>query len=271
MKRFWMICFCVLALVLTVPATPRAQAFDDLPVYFLVYDYSGNVNRGDYNSWRTLVRQAYHFPYYQLIEGDADARERAQKELYHYGNKPDAEGMAAVAAELNATAVVVLQVHDMYQYMFTSTLGWDRETFVRTVLNADIYTYNARGGYGQPATTKNGGTVTPEALKAQQEQKRPGTFRERVQAALAADKAAAGAEGKADASSAGDVNAAGAEAGGVASAAAEAVRYPGEPRYNHKRIRVFETDVLGNAPNMTDLIKWPMGNCINDMEGRPRY
>jgi len=229
MKRLMLLCICALVLILSATGISRAEAFDDLPTYFLLYDYSGNVQRRDYNSWRAMVRQAYHFPYYKLIEGDTAAREKAKAILYHYGDKPDEEAMAEVAKELGATAVVVLQVHDMFQRTAVSMNPWNHEVYVRTVASADVYCYNSRAGYGQPESEKNSSdkkkTVSAEIVE----------------------------EAETD------------------NAAATKERFQGEPRYKHKRIREAYLRELGNAKDPSDIIKWKLANCINEMEGRELY
>ena len=54
--------------VTALPGEARAE-FPERPVGFVVIDQDGDVNGAVYKSWRQVVKWAYHFPYYQIVDG----------------------------------------------------------------------------------------------------------------------------------------------------------------------------------------------------------
>ena len=59
------ICLLVYSLM---PQTARAD-FAERPVGFVVIDQDGGVDGAVYKEWRQMVKLAYRFPYYQIIDG----------------------------------------------------------------------------------------------------------------------------------------------------------------------------------------------------------
>ena len=74
MKKFkWLLQVCFLAVfaflfTALVPQTARAD-FAERPVGFVVIDQDGGVDGAVYKEWRQMVKLAYRFPYYQIIDG----------------------------------------------------------------------------------------------------------------------------------------------------------------------------------------------------------
>ena len=72
MKKLMHFLGCLL-MMMVMAATVLPQAanaeFAERPVGFVVIDQDGDVNGTVYKSWRQVVKWAYHFPYYQIIDG----------------------------------------------------------------------------------------------------------------------------------------------------------------------------------------------------------
>jgi hypothetical protein len=138
-----------------VPAQASEQPLVyDQPAYFLVYDQSGAMDSSIYRSWRQMVKMAYHFPSYKLMEDDAalNARSVAREILDQHGGRADKAVMTQIAQKLNAKVVVIARVYSMREYMISTGFGWGGwegddggETLVRTIAAADLYAYNANG------------------------------------------------------------------------------------------------------------------------------
>ena len=135
MKKFnWLLLAVLLTIVAIVPNT--AAAFADQPVAFVVFDNSGNVTQQVYKMWREPVRWAYHFPDFKLVDTDRTKKVTAENIFTR-----------KIAEEIPAEALVLVIVHDMYEQMVQGMI-WrneDGSTYVRTVLNADIYVYRKDG------------------------------------------------------------------------------------------------------------------------------
>lgn len=139
-----------------VDQTQETPLIYDQPAFFLVYDQSGSMSTSIYNSWRQMVKMAYHFPRYKLQEEDAAAKARMQTReiLDLHGGKADKAVLAQIAQTLQAKVVVIAKVYSMQEYMVSAGPGWGGwgwdddgfgETLVRTVAAADFYAYNATG------------------------------------------------------------------------------------------------------------------------------
>ena len=98
--------------------------------------------------WRDPVRWAYHFPDFKLVDTDLPKKVAAENIFTGQGKSViDQPVMRKIAEELPAEAVVLVIVHDMYEKMVQGMI-WrneDGSTYVRTVLNADIYVYRKDG------------------------------------------------------------------------------------------------------------------------------
>ena len=127
MKKFnWLLLAVLLTIVAIVPNT--AAAFADQPVAFVVFDNSGNVTQQVYKMWTKKVTAE------NIFTG-------------HGKSVVDQSVTRKIAEEIPAEALVLVIVHDMYEQMVQGMI-WrneDGSTYVRTVLNADIYVYRKDG------------------------------------------------------------------------------------------------------------------------------
>ncbi|WP_455653421.1 hypothetical protein [Phascolarctobacterium sp.] len=147
MKKInWLLLAVLLVVVAMIPNT--AAAFADQPAAFIVFDNSGNVSQQVYKMWREPVRWAYHFPDFKLVDTDRPKKVAAENIFAGQGKRDiDQSVMRKIAEEIPAEAVVLVIVHDMYEQMVQG-MFWrneDSSTYVKTVLNADIYVYRKVG------------------------------------------------------------------------------------------------------------------------------
>lgn len=143
MKKIYRL-ILMLFMVLAAFAPNTAAAFAEQPAAFIVLDNSGNVTPQVYKIWREPVRWAYHFPDFKLIDSDEPKRIAAENIFAAKGKTViDQQVMKKIATEIPAEAVVLVVVHNMYEQIEQGFI-WrneDGSTYVRTVLNADIYVY----------------------------------------------------------------------------------------------------------------------------------
>lgn len=124
-----------------------AFVIEDRPTYFLIYDQSGAMNSSTYRGWYQMVKTVYHFPTYKIIEDADQVRQSVRAAL---SAKPDKEELTGIAKNVKADVLVIVVVHQMLERIETYGIGgwWDSDgpdTYVRTIADADIYAYNAKG------------------------------------------------------------------------------------------------------------------------------
>ncbi|MBR1589657.1 MAG: hypothetical protein IJ657_01060 [Acidaminococcaceae bacterium] len=124
----------------------KAYAFETKPVNFVVIDRTRSVTNADMRGWTQMVKMDYHFPYHRIQEDNTKAN-AAVDEMFAKNVKPDKEALAEAAKQAECSALVVLVVHRMDEYMVhsSSPFDFDHETYVRTVAYADMYAYNSDG------------------------------------------------------------------------------------------------------------------------------
>lgn len=145
-KLQWFLMAVFLMVAAIVPNT--AAAFAEQPAAFVVFDNSGNVTQQVYKMWREPVRWAYHFPDFKLLDTDTPKKVAAENIFTGRGKAViDQAVLRKIADEIPAEAVVLVVVHTMYEQIVQGFM-WrneDGSTYVRTVLNADIYVYRKDG------------------------------------------------------------------------------------------------------------------------------
>lgn len=149
MKKFkWLLQVCFLAVfaflfTAVLPQTARAD-FVERPVGFVVIDQDGGVDGAVYKEWRQMVKLAYRFPYYQIIDGGEPQMlvSRAVRD----GVKLDAASLAALAEKSKTDVLVVARIYEMDE---TLVSGWgmrfDNDTYVRVAASADLFVYKKDG------------------------------------------------------------------------------------------------------------------------------
>ena len=147
MKKLMHFLGCLLmVMAMAVTALPReARAeFPERPVGFVVIDQDGDVNGAVYNTWRQVVKWAYHFPYYQIIDGEAP--QELVSDAVRTGAKLDKDSLAALAEKSKVDVLVVARVYELDEYIVPSlSLREDNDTYVKTSACADLFVYKKDG------------------------------------------------------------------------------------------------------------------------------
>lgn len=149
MKKFkWLLQVCFLAVfaflfTAVLPQTARAD-FAERPVGFVVIDQDGGVDGAVYKEWRQMVKLAYRFPYYQIIDGGEP--QMLVSQAVRDGVKLDAASLAALAEKSKMDVLVVARIYEMDESLVS---GWgfrfDHDTYVRVVASADLFVYKKDG------------------------------------------------------------------------------------------------------------------------------
>lgn len=149
MKKIrWLLQVCFLAVfaflfTAVLPQTARAD-FAERPVGFVVIDQDGGVDGAVYKEWRQMVKLAYRFPYYQIIDGGE--AQKLVSQAVRDGVKLDAASLAALAEKSKMDVLVVARIYEMDESLVS---GWgfrfDHDTYVRVVADADLFVYKKDG------------------------------------------------------------------------------------------------------------------------------
>lgn len=147
MKKLMHFLGCLLMmLAVTITALPseaRAE-FPERPVGFVVIDQDGDVNGQVYKTWRQVVKWAYHFPYYQIIDGGTP--QEFVSDAVRSGVKLDKASLQALAEKSKVDVLVVARVYELDEYIVTSMIfREDNDTYVRTSACADLFVYKKDG------------------------------------------------------------------------------------------------------------------------------
>ena len=147
MKKLMHFLGCLLMmLAVTITALPseaRAE-IPERPVGFVVIDQDGDVNGQVYKTWRQVVKWAYHFPYYQIIDGGAP--QELVSDAVRSGVKLDKASLQALAEKSKVDVLVVARIYELDEYIVTSMIfREDNDTYVRTSACADLFVYKKDG------------------------------------------------------------------------------------------------------------------------------
>ena len=147
MKKLMHVLGCLLMmLAVTITALPseaRAE-FPERPVGFVVIDQDGDVNGQVYKTWRQVVKWAYHFPYYQIIDGGTP--QELVSDAVRSGVKLDKASLQALAEKSKVDVLVVARIYELDEYIVTSMIfREDNDTYVRTSACADLFVYKKDG------------------------------------------------------------------------------------------------------------------------------
>ena len=149
MKKIkWLLQVCFLAVfaflfTAVLPQTARAD-FAERPVGFVVIDQDGGVDGAVYKEWHQMVKLAYHFPYYQIIDGGEPQMlvSRAVRD----GVKLDAASLSALAEKSKTDVLVVARIYEMDETLVSGwSMRFDNDTYVRVAASADLFVYKKDG------------------------------------------------------------------------------------------------------------------------------
>ena len=149
MKKFkWLLQVCFLAVfaflfTAVLPQTARAD-FAERPVGFVVIDQDGGVDGAVYKEWRQMVKLAYRFPYYQIIDGGEP--QMLVSQAVRDGVKLDAASLAALAEKSKMDVLVVARIYEMDETLVSGwSMRFDNDTYVRVAASADLFVYKKDG------------------------------------------------------------------------------------------------------------------------------
>lgn len=149
MKKFkWLLQVCFLAVfaflfTAVLPQTARAD-FAERPVGFVVIDQDGCVDGAVYKEWRQMVKLAYRFPDYQIIDGGE--AQKLVSQAVRDGVKLDAASLAALAEKSKMDVLVVARIYEMDETLVSGwSMRFDNDTYVRVVAYADLFVYKKDG------------------------------------------------------------------------------------------------------------------------------
>lgn len=143
-KKFFLI--LLIAVCTFSVQSPSAHAdFPERPVGFVVIDQDdGGVDGAMYSSWRQVVKWAYHFPYYQLLEGGE--LQQVVSDAVDKNLKFDKATLQALTEKSKVDVLVVARIYALDETMVN---GWgvrfDNETYMRVIAFADLYVYKKDG------------------------------------------------------------------------------------------------------------------------------
>lgn len=149
MKKIrWLLQICFLAVfaflfTAVLPQTARAD-FAERPVGFVVIDQDGGVDGAVYKEWRQMVKLAYRFPYYQIIDGGE--AQKLVSQAVRDGVKLDAASLAALAEKSKMDVLVVARIYEMDETLVSGwSMRFDNDTYVRVAASADLFVYKKDG------------------------------------------------------------------------------------------------------------------------------
>lgn len=149
MKKFkWLLQVCFLAVfaflfTAVLPQTARAD-FAERPVGFVVIDQDGGVDGAVYKEWRQMVKLAYRFPYYQIIDGGE--AQKLVSQAVRDGVKLDAASLAVLAEKSKMDVLVVARIYEMDETLVSGwSMRFDNDTYVRVAASADLFVYKKDG------------------------------------------------------------------------------------------------------------------------------
>ncbi|MBQ8417489.1 MAG: hypothetical protein IJX10_02445 [Phascolarctobacterium sp.] len=128
-----------------VPQAAHAD-FPERPVGFVVIDKSGAVDGAVYKEWRTVVKWAYHFPDYKIV--DSGEPQKIVGNVLKKNVKVTKELLSALAEESQVDVLVVTKVYSMSGDIVSGGFGSpfdDDGPYVLVDLDADLYVYKKDG------------------------------------------------------------------------------------------------------------------------------
>ena len=120
MTTLLLLCAC---LGFVNPSTASAD-FPNRPVGLVILDYSGNMDGKVYKTWRTVVKWAYHFPNYKIVDDNPKVGQIV-KEAVETGTKLSKTTMGDLADKAGVDVLVVMPVYGCDYRIINSFGSWD--------------------------------------------------------------------------------------------------------------------------------------------------
>ena len=91
-----------------------------------------------------MVKLAYRFPYYQIIDGGEP--QMLVSQAVSDGVKLDAASLAALAEKSKTDVLVVARIYEMDETLVSGwSMRFDNDTYVRVAASADLFVYKKDG------------------------------------------------------------------------------------------------------------------------------
>ena len=91
-----------------------------------------------------MVKLAYRFPYYQIIDGGEP--QMLVSQAVRDGVKLDAASLAALAEKSKIDVLVVARIYEMDETLVSGwSMRFDNDTYVRVAASADLFVYKKDG------------------------------------------------------------------------------------------------------------------------------
>ena len=146
MKKIFACLTFLLVLFLGIGAPQVTEAaFPERPVGFVVIDKSGGVDGAVYKEWRTVVRWAYRFPNYKIV--DSGVPQEIVGSVLQKNVKVTPELLANLAKESKVDVLVIVKVYAMSDHIVSGSMSPfdDGGPYVLLDLSTDLYVYKKDG------------------------------------------------------------------------------------------------------------------------------
>ena len=129
-------------------AQPTEAAIQRQEVGFVVVDPHNEADRQTEAEWRSVVKWAYHFPYYRFTDGWV---ERSMALSLHRPGLPVSKSeLASLAAKHDLAAIVLVKIHSLDERL-VHRFGGGRwrdndtdDTYVELDVDVDLYVYKTK-------------------------------------------------------------------------------------------------------------------------------
>lgn len=148
MKKFlaFFSCLFLLCTCLGIFSPSIASAdFPNRPVGLVILDHTGNMDIKVYKTWRTVVKWAYHFPNYKIVDDDPWPAQIVN-EFLNTGAKINQINMQGLAEKAGVDVLVVMPVYGCDYHVIHTFSAWDGgETKYFTDARCQIFIYKKDG------------------------------------------------------------------------------------------------------------------------------
>ncbi len=157
MKKFLRLFVVVLSLVCIPMLSVNAEALEIPKAAFCLVDYTGDATPANVKAWSDPVKWAYYYPRYEMVNLSSQMNSDVEQAIYDEKNKISKETLAAIAKKNGVETIGLIVLRDMQSYIVNYSWGVEPGCIaVRSILRADLYSYNADGDkYNRKIIRKN--------------------------------------------------------------------------------------------------------------------
>ncbi|MDO4178531.1 MAG: hypothetical protein Q4D21_04995 [Phascolarctobacterium sp.] len=119
--------------------------FPNRPVGLVIMDHTGNMNGKVYQTWRTVVKWAYHFPNHKIVDDDPKVT-KVVNEFLDDGVKISKTSMGDMAEKAEVDVLIIMPVYGCDYHMVNTFNPWDGgDTKYWTDARCQIFIYKKDG------------------------------------------------------------------------------------------------------------------------------